>query len=140
MVNPGLIFYPIETKEKDEFNPKTQIDPYILFTGETYNLPLEDTSLVILSCCETAFGELRRGEGIIGLSRGFLYSGSSSVACSLWSVNDKKTAELWIEFFKILKNNKDLDYATILQRAKMEMIKRKAEPFYWSPFVLIGRG
>jgi CHAT domain-containing protein/tetratricopeptide (TPR) repeat protein len=136
----GMIFYPVKAEKTDEFNPVSEVDPYILFTRETYNLPLQGTSLVILSCCETALGDLKRGEGIIGLSRGFLYSGSSSVACSLWKVNDKKTAELWNEFFSSYKEVSEPNYAILLQKAKIAMIAQGIDPFYWGAFVMIGRG
>jgi CHAT domain-containing protein len=83
---------------------------------------------------------LKRGEGIIGLSRGFLYSGSSSVACSLWKVNDEKTAVLWKEFFGLYKEESEPIYAILLQKAKIAMIDKGIDPFYWGAFVLIGRG
>ncbi len=67
--------------------------------SEIFNLRL-DANLVVLSACDTGTGKLRRGEGLIGLTRAFMYAGTPSVAVSLWKVNDQSTS-LFMEFFKI---------------------------------------
>jgi len=109
----------------------------ILYAGETYNLNL-NADLVTLSACRSGLGGIARGEGIIGLTRGFFYSGASRVMVSLWQVNDKSTAELMIRFYeKLLENN---DPAMALRSAKLKLINNGtfAYPLEWGSFVLIG--
>ena len=109
----------------------------LLFADEVYSLNL-NADLVTLSACETGIGKLYKGEGIIGLIRGFLYAGCKNVLVSLWNVPDKSTSELMINFYdKILRKH---DRSAALRKAKLEMKKNPdyAHPYYWAPFVLIG--
>lgn len=110
-----------------------------LFTGEIFNLKL-NARLVTLSACQTGLGKITRGEGIIGLSRALLYAGAQNVMVSQWTVNDASTAALMVEFYKnLLSGNSNL--ALALQKAKCSLAKHPtyAQPYYWAPFVLIGR-
>jgi len=111
----------------------------ILFLGEIYNLKL-NADLVVLSACETGLGKVARGEGIIGLTRGFLYAGASNVLVSLWQVSDMTTSDLMMSFYgKMLSG---MSKPAALAEAKREMIRRDpgyAKPYYWAPFILIGR-
>jgi len=103
-----------------------------------YNLDLS-SDLVVLSACQTELGKDVRGEGLIGLSRGFLYAGSSRVVASLWKVDDSATAELMKRFYRhLLKEKRSASAA--LRRAKLEMrgIPRYRSPFYWGAFTLLG--
>ncbi|MEO0553097.1 MAG: CHAT domain-containing tetratricopeptide repeat protein [Bacteroidota bacterium] len=112
-------------------------DDGALYSAEIYNLNL-DASLVTLSACETGLGKLSKGEGIIGLSRALIYAGAKNLVVSLWSVSDNSTAELMMNFYtKINYNN----YALSLRSAKLDMIASNdyAKPYYWAPFILIGR-
>ncbi len=105
---------------------------------DIYNLRL-DADLVVLSACETALGRDIQGEGIIGLTRGFMYAGNSDVAASLWKVDDRATAELMKRFYQnLLKEN--LRPADALRKAQISMIKEPAtqNPFYWAAFTLQG--
>lgn len=107
-----------------------------LTTGEVYSLRL-NADLLVLSACETALGEISKGEGLIGLTRAFLFAGAKNQLVSLWPVNDNSTAEFMIEFYKnCLKGS---SYSEALRRAKLKMIssKKYSAPFYWSPFILI---
>ncbi|MEI6137917.1 MAG: CHAT domain-containing tetratricopeptide repeat protein [Mariniphaga sp.] len=118
----------------------------ILYSGEIYNLKL-NADLVVLSACETGLGKIKKGEGIIGLTRALLYAGAKNLMVSLWQVSDKSTSDLMISFYKnLLSNNstrltKSVRYAPLLQQAKLKMIgdAKFAHPFYWSPFILIGQ-
>ena len=113
----------------------------ILFTDEIYNLDL-DASLVVLSACETGLGKIQKGEGIIGLTRALLYAGSKNIIVSLWQVADQSTSDLMVDFYKNLLNHmNNQGYAEDLRKAKLKMIAGKtfAHPFYWSPFILIGK-
>ena len=112
----------------------------VLRLGEIYNLSL-NADLVVLSACETGLGQLARGEGVIGLTRGFLYAGASSVLVSLWRVADASTATLMSDFYRELLTGKPASHA--LRAAKLSAIHRdpeSAKPYSWSAFVLIGEG
>src|SRR5262249_44638406 len=76
-------------------------DDGFLRTEEIFNLRL-GAPLVMLSACETGLGREKRGEGVIGLTRAFMYAGAPTVGVSLWSVADRSTAELMIDFYKRL--------------------------------------
>jgi CHAT domain-containing protein/Tfp pilus assembly protein PilF len=109
-----------------------------LQASEIFNLKL-NADLVVLSACQTGMGKLVRGEGIIGLTRAFMYAGSPAVMVSLWSVSDASTATLMGEFYKNLIKEK-LSKTDALRKAQMTMLKdeKYAHPFYWAPFVLLG--
>lgn len=119
----------------------------ILFSGEIYAVNL-NAELVTLSGCETGLGQTAHGEGIIGLSRSLMYAGAKNITVSLWQVNDQSTSELMIDYYDEFSKKKvpskldeSLSYSTALRNAKLKMIKREkfANPFYWSPFILIGK-
>jgi CHAT domain-containing protein/Flp pilus assembly protein TadD len=103
-----------------------------------FNLSL-NSELVVLSACRTAIGKEIRGEGIVGISQGFLYAGSQRVVASLWKVDDFATAEFMKLFYKHLIQEKKTP-AAALRFAKIEMkkIPRYRSPLYWSAFVLLG--
>ncbi len=117
---------------------KGSSDDGILYSGEVYNLKL-NADLVVLSACETGLGIIVKGEGMLGLTRGFMYAGAKNILVSLWQVADKSTAELMVEFYRNILNNQS--YSTALRNAKLAMIKKGkyAHPVEWSPFVLTGK-
>jgi CHAT domain-containing protein len=100
------------------------------------NLPAE---LVVLSACQTGLGQNIRGEGLIGLTRGFMYAGTPRVLVSLWSVNDESTAVLMTHFYKAMLEQK-WPPAAALRAAQMEMLKHSKwrSPYYWAAFTLQG--
>lgn len=106
--------------------------------GDVYGLKL-DADLVVLSACRTALGREVRGEGLVGLVRGFLHAGSRRVTASLWSVGDRSTAELMGRFYRGLLAEK-LPPATALRRAQLSLRgeARWQDPHHWAGFVLIG--
>jgi CHAT domain-containing protein len=109
-----------------------------LSLNEVYNLNLP-ADLVVLSACQTGMGKEMRGEGLIGLTRGFMYAGAPRVVASLWKVDDVATSELMKQFYKgMLKEG--LRPAAALRTAQIEMSKQKlwASPYYWAGFVLQG--
>lgn len=113
----------------------------ILFSGELYNLKL-NADLTVLSACETGLGKVRKGEGIIGLTRALLYAGSKNIIVSLWPVSDQSTSDLMIDFYRnLLKGKKNQSYSQWLREAKLKMIRegKYSNPFYWSPFILLGK-
>jgi CHAT domain-containing protein/tetratricopeptide (TPR) repeat protein len=105
---------------------------------EIFNLRL-NASLVVLSACQTGLGKMIRGEGMVGLTRAFLYAGTPSVVVSLWNVSDFSTSNLMEEFYRNLIEN-NLAKTKALQKAQLSMIKNEqyAHPFYWAPFILLG--
>ncbi|MGE3465927.1 MAG: CHAT domain-containing protein [Pyrinomonadaceae bacterium] len=109
-----------------------------LSLNDIYNLDLA-SDLIVLSACQTALGKDVRGEGLIGMSRGFLYAGSKRIVASLWKVDDSATAEFMKRFYtNHLK--KGMPAGKALQQAKNEMkkIRRYRSPYYWSAFTLLG--
>jgi CHAT domain-containing protein len=111
----------------------------ILHLSEIYNMSL-NADLVVLSACETGLGKIAEGEGLIGLTRGFLYAGAQNLLVSLWQINDAGTAQLMVEFYRNLLDGRS--QAEALRAAKLTLRQNRAElapPYYWAPFVLIGR-
>ena len=105
---------------------------------EIYNLNLP-AELVVLSACQTGLGKEVKGEGLIGMTRGFMYAGAARVVVSLWSVSDEATAELMVRFYRgMLKNGKPP--AEALRAAQIEMLsqERWRAPHYWGAFILQG--
>ena len=111
-----------------------------LRTDEVFNLRM-GAPLVMLSACETGLGKEKRGEGVIGLTRAFMYAGAPTVGVSLWSVADKSTADLMTDFYKRLLAGSSSPAAS-MRAAQTAMIdgKKYSAPFYWAPFVLVGEG
>ena len=100
------------------------------------NLPAE---LVVLSACQTGLGKEVKGEGLVGLTRGFMYAGARRVVVSLWNVNDKATSDLMARFYKgMLKDNERP--AAALRAAQIAMLKqnRWQSPYYWAAFTMQG--
>jgi CHAT domain-containing protein len=101
---------------------------------DIYGMELDNVDMVVLSACETALGKEVRGEGLMGLTRGFLYAGSRRVAASLWQVQDDKTEELMEHFYRGL-FEENLAPAEALRHAQIAV--RDSEegdysfPYYW---------
>jgi CHAT domain-containing protein/tetratricopeptide (TPR) repeat protein len=108
-----------------------------LRTDEVFNLRL-GSPLVMLSACETGLGKEKRGEGVMGLTRAFMYAGAPTVGVSLWSVADRSTAELMTAFYKNLLGGAAPPAAMRAAREGMIAGRRHAAPFHWAPFVLVG--
>jgi CHAT domain-containing protein len=95
----------------------------------------------MLSACETGLGKEKRGEGVMGLTRAFMYAGAPTVGVSLWSVADKSTADLMTDFYKrLLTSAEGTTSSSALRDAQLAMIsgKKYSAPFFWAPFVLVG--
>jgi CHAT domain-containing protein len=103
---------------------------------ELYNLRLK-ANLVVLSACHSGRGKLEKGEGILGLTRMFFYSGSKSVLSTLWSVNDQSTARFMKIYYRYLAKGQKIGEA--LRFTKLDMIQSKfSHPYYWAGFILNG--
>ena len=106
--------------------------------NEIFNLNLP-ADLVVLSACETGLGKEIKGEGLVGLTRGFMYAGTPRVLVSLWQVDDQATAELMTRFYKLILEKK-LPPAQALREAQLQMQNETEwkSPYYWSAFILQG--
>jgi CHAT domain-containing protein/tetratricopeptide (TPR) repeat protein len=105
---------------------------------DVYNLKL-GADLVVLSACRTALGKEVKGEGLIGLTRGFMYAGAPRVAASLWDVKDEATAELMKKFYEgMLKRGLPASAALRSAQVSMWRERRWESPYYWAGFVLQG--
>ena len=105
---------------------------------DIYNLEL-NADLVVLSACQTALGKQIAGEGLMGLTRGFMYAGAPRVMASLWKVDDEATAELMKKFYEgMLKNGQTPAQALRSSQIWMSQQKRWKEPYYWAGFILQG--
>jgi CHAT domain-containing protein/Tfp pilus assembly protein PilF len=99
------------------------------------NLPAE---LVVLSACETGLGQQIRGEGLVGLTRGFMYAGAARVVVSLWSVDDEATSLLMVNFYQRMLQQ-GLKPAAALRAAQLEMWQSEwKSPAYWAAFTMQG--
>ncbi|WP_348742697.1 CHAT domain-containing protein [Tenacibaculum sp. 190524A05c] len=120
-------------------------NPAIYFSKDTLKLHelythKTNADLVVLSACETNLGEIKKGEGVFSLSRGFFYSGAKSVISSLWNVNDVSTSSIMKDFYTNLDHHQSKSEA--LNNAKRKYLKEHSlsekSPYYWASFVLIG--
>ena len=105
---------------------------------EIFNLRLP-AELVVLSACQTGLGKEVKGEGLVGLTRGFMHAGAARVVASLWRVDDTATAELMKSFYRRMLRD-GMRPAAALREAQVEMWKRAPgrSPFYWAGFVIQG--
>lgn len=102
-----------------------------------YNLKL-NADLIVLSACRTALGKEVKGEGLVGLTRGFMYAGAPRVVASLWGVDDESTAELMRRFYEAMLK-KEQRPAAALRSAQISMLReRHLPPYFWAAFTLQG--
>ncbi|GBE91846.1 tetratricopeptide repeat protein [Nostoc cycadae WK-1] len=120
------------------FDPQGMPQNGFLRLRDVFNLNLK-AELVVLSACQTGLGEEVKGEGLVGLTRGFMYAGSPRVVVSMWSVDDQATSELMKAFYKnMLKTG--LTPAAALRKAQLEIwrTQKYVAPYYWAAFTLQG--
>ncbi|WP_422089212.1 CHAT domain-containing protein [Tenacibaculum ovolyticum] len=120
-------------------NPSIQFFNDDLKLHELYTYK-NNADLVVLSACETNIGELKQGEGVLNLARGFFHSGANSVVSSTWKINDASSSYIMKEFYTNLKNKQSKSEA--LNNAKRTYLKNHSlseqSPYYWASFILIG--
>jgi CHAT domain-containing protein len=122
------------------FTPaKDSVNEGFLNTYEIYNMQL-NAPLVVLSACNTGYGKLHKGEGIISLARGFYTAGAKSIVMALWPVEDKTSSELMANFYSNLASSQCISDA--LQNAKITYIDHadeiSAHPYFWAGYILTG--
>lgn len=110
-----------------------------LRSHDVFNLKL-GAELVVLSGCRTGLGKELKGEGLNGMTRGFMYAGSKRVLVSLWDVQDQATARLMTDFYRALLGPKRTTTAAALRAAQIAIWRdrRWHAPYYWAGFVLQG--
>ena len=118
--------------------------PGLMTAAEVLGINLHGTELVVLASCQSGTGELQYGQSPADLRHAFHLAGARTVVSSLWSVNDRSTAELMVPFMEKLCRQPDADEADALRNSQLEMIaalrryRNHAHPFYWAAFTLSG--
>jgi len=120
-------------------NTSEQGSEGIMTAEEILGLNLRGTDLVVLSACETGLGEIKTTEGIFGLARAFKQVGARSMIMSMWEVDDESTRVLMVEFYKNILSGK-LDRCQSLRQAALTIKGKYGDnPYYWGPFVFLGK-
>ncbi|MFO8021842.1 MAG: CHAT domain-containing protein, partial [Perlabentimonas sp.] len=122
----GIYLYPFT---------RTSTENNFLSLGQLQNLKI-NANLAVLSACNTGSGAIAEGEGVMALPRGFIFAGVPNVIASLWKVNDERTKDLMVLFYKHLLDGNS--YANALRLTKIDCIERGFLPLDWAGFVLIG--
>jgi CHAT domain-containing protein len=126
----GLVFSLFDENRRPQNGFLRVIDVYSLRLG---------ADLVVLSACQTALGKDVEGEGIVGLTRGFMFAGASSVVSSLWKVEDSATAELMKRFYRALLKEKQTPAAALrIAQNELRQIPRFSSPRHWAGFTFTG--
>jgi CHAT domain-containing protein len=122
--------------EAGEVGPRRPEDSLVTAL-ELAGLNLWGTELVVLSACDTARGDVKLGQGVYGLRRAFVVAGAETVVMSLWKVNDGTTRTLMESYYRNLLAGKGR--AAALHEAMLALREQKPHPYYWAPFIAIGR-
>lgn len=120
-------------------NERGQPEDGFLSLSDVYNMSLS-ADLVVLSACRTGLGKNVKGEGLIGLTRGFMHAGAKRVLASLWKVDDEATAELMKRFYHHMLKER-MPAASALKVAKTELMQEREQwraPYFWAGFILQG--
>lgn len=121
------------------FTPSSADGNADITANELYSMEL-NAEIAVLSACETGLGKLHRGEGMMSLSRAFMYAGVPSTVISLWKVPDQSASVLMKKFYQFLKDGHRKDEA--LRLAKLDFVKENPElshPFFWAGFIVNGK-
>lgn len=129
MIRSGIILSGVN-------NSKGLSEDGVLTAYEATNLQLDSTYLVVLSACETGLGDVKNGEGVYGLQRGFIVAGTKYLLMSLWKVDDEATALLMENVYNEWLTSGDLPGA--VKTAQLSLRKKYTQPFFWGSFILLG--
>jgi CHAT domain-containing protein len=134
----GFVDYPTANSSgiAFSFNQASREDG-ILFMDEIFSLR-SHTHLVCLSACQTGFGQVDVGEGMMSMTRAFLYAGVKNLVVSLWAVQDNSTALLMEKFYKQFVKSKSISHS--LRKAKLQMLQEAefSHPYNWAGFIHVG--
>ena len=129
-MNSRLLFSPSDTTSDEDAS---------LYAWELYGMQLR-SEMAVLSACNTGFGKLNRGEGVMSLGRAFIYAGVSGIVMSLWPAQDQTTANIMTDFYQGLTSGLSRDRA--LRETKLNYLtnasKNYSHPFYWAGFIVQG--
>ncbi len=131
MLRSGIVLAGVNT------SLKKGKDDGLVSAEKILGLKLKGTDLVVLSACETGIGDIQSGEGVFGLKRAFILSGAKTVVMSLWSVPSAETTEIMKDFYSLMAEGESK--ADALREAKLKMMKKKENPFYWAAFIMLGK-
>lgn len=112
-------------------------DEGMVSADKILGLKLKGTDLVVLSACETGVGDIKNGEGVFGLKRSFILSGAKTVVMSLWSVPSEETTTIMTKFYTLMAEGNTKSVA--LRQARLNMMEKSPNPFYWGAFVMVGK-
>ncbi|HZX75230.1 MAG TPA: CHAT domain-containing protein, partial [Cyclobacteriaceae bacterium] len=129
MIRSGIILAGVN-------NTDDQFEDGVLTASEATNLQLDSTYLVVLSACETGLGDVKNGEGVYGLQRGFIVAGTKYLLMSLWKIDDLATASLMENIYSEWLKSGDLPAS--VKEAQLLLRKDYPQPFYWGSFILLG--
>lgn len=135
MLRAGLALAGVNTVFRGEAVPP-EVGSGVLSALEASALDLRETDLVVLSACDTGRGQLHRGEGILGLKRGFSIAGARAIVISLWRVPDTQTCDLMVDFHRGVAAN--MAFTQALRQAKLNVMRAHPQPLYWAAFVCCG--
>lgn len=112
----------------------------LIYVNDLYAMNI-NADMVTLSACKSGLGDLKKGEGLLSLSRAFYYAGAKSLVYTLWDINDSSSSEIMENFYKNLSDGVDKDQA--LRNAKLTFLEKHKEdnfkhPYYWSSFIISG--
>ena len=110
----------------------------VLTALEVTGLNLRGTKLVVMSACETGLGDVQAGEGVYGLRRAFTLAGAQSQLMSLWSVSDRGTKDLMVEYYRRIQNGEARGEALRQVQLKMLRSENRNHPFFWAAFIPSG--
>ena len=120
------------------FDGRGEAQDGFLRLHDIYNLNVP-AELVVLSACNTALGKSIKGEGLVGIVRGFMYAGAKRVVASHWKVDDEATGELMARFYEAMFRENQSPAAALRQaQLSIRQHERWQSPFYWAAFVLQG--
>ncbi|MBN8724409.1 MAG: CHAT domain-containing protein [Acidobacteria bacterium] len=137
IANPKSPLYSVIVMATEHY---TEENTSALYAYELYSYNFDKTQLVVLAACQTAKGQVVKGEGLLSITRPFLAKGVPSVVASLWNTNDAASETLFIEFHK--QRNAGENLASALRKAQLSLLNND-NPYYhspkiWAPFVIFG--
>ena len=139
------IFRYIHLASHGQFNPDAPMQSRLLLAAdndndgsltvsEIYDLKL-NADMVVLSACQTALGDVKNGDDVVGLNRGFLYAGAKSIVGSLWKVPDSPTKDLMVGLYT---NLKSMGLREAMRKAQLSALKKYKHPLNWAAFQVTG--